>query len=63
MARSTDQEGQIAALLAHRYGDGSLYLPDSTCKDLLPLAIERGLVSTEGFVTRKGRAYLASLGH
>ncbi len=52
-------ESAIAKLLDHRYGDGIVYAPRHTSRDLLQAAIAGGFVSEEGFVTRKGRALLA----
>jgi len=56
-------EQQVAGLLANRYGDGTLYLVNAGERGLLDIAIQRGFVSEEGFVTRKGRALLARTGH
>ncbi len=58
-----DLERRVAGLLANRYGDGTLYLSQADAKGLLDLAIQRGFVSDEGFVTRQGRAFLARTGH
>lgn len=58
-----DWEIRLAGLLANRYGDGTLYLARNGERSLLDLAIQRGFVSEEGFVTRKGRALLARTGH
>ncbi|MGE0373578.1 MAG: hypothetical protein AB7N24_23735 [Dehalococcoidia bacterium] len=64
-AQGTNQEleRQLAGLLANRFGDGTLYLARAGHRGLLDIAIRRGLVSEEGFVTRKGRALLARSGH
>lgn len=56
-------EGRLAGLLAHRYGDGTVYLPRAGIDGLFDIAVRSGLVSDEGFVTRKGRALLARHGH
>jgi hypothetical protein len=56
-------ESRLAGLLANRYGDGTVYLPREGTEGLLDLALRTGLVSEEGFVTRKGRAFLARFGH
>jgi len=58
-----DLELQVAGLLANRYGDGTLYFARNGERGLLDIAIQRGFVSEEGFVTRKGRALLARMGH
>ncbi|MFT4560783.1 MAG: hypothetical protein ACI9BW_000518 [Gammaproteobacteria bacterium] len=60
MGTSSEQYGQpIKKLLAHRYGDGSIYLPKSANTGLLRVAVKKGLVSEDGYLTRKGRNYLA----
>ena len=56
-------EDRLAGLLAHRYGDGTVYLPRTGTEGLFDIAVRAGLVSEEGFVTRKGRALLARHGH
>ncbi|MGH8581211.1 MAG: hypothetical protein ACREWG_00135 [Gammaproteobacteria bacterium] len=48
-------EPSIAGLLACHYGDGSVYLPAGTPEWLWRRCIEQGYVSTEGFLTRRGR--------
>ena len=55
-----DRERAIADLLAHRYGDGGIYLPRQARQPgALRDAIDGGFVSVDGFVTRKGRQLLA----
>ena len=50
----------IARLLAHRYGDGVVYIPrERGNRGLLEHAVADGFVSADGFVTRKGRNLLA----
>jgi hypothetical protein len=46
-------------LLASRYGDGLIYLPKSMNSCVLRDAVNLGLVSEDGFLTSKGRNYLA----
>ena len=46
-------------LLTNRYGDGLIYLPKSMNSDVLEDAVSLGFVSEDGFLTRKGRHYLA----
>jgi hypothetical protein len=60
MRTNSEHYGQpIVKLLAHRYGDGSIYLPKSANRGLLRDAVNKGLVSEDGYLTRKGRTYLA----
>ncbi|CAN5634995.1 hypothetical protein BH18PSE1_BH18PSE1_12410 [soil metagenome] len=51
--------GQIAKLLAHRYGDGTVYLPSGWPRLWLTASQAGGYVSSDGYVTRKGRELLA----
>jgi hypothetical protein len=61
MRASIDHSRQpLERLLAHRYGDGRIYLPKSMNSGVLRDAMRRGLVSEEGFLTRKGRDFLAA---
>jgi hypothetical protein len=53
------QESQIAAMLECRYGDGMVYLPRGTPRNILHAAMEHGFVDADGYLTRKGRALLA----
>jgi hypothetical protein len=48
----------IARLLAKRYGDGTVYLPSGGAMDLYHTCMALGFVSTEGFITSKGRRLL-----
>lgn len=50
----------IEKLLAHRYGDGLIYLPRTMNSGVLRDAVRQGFVSEEGFLTRKGRTFLAA---
>lgn len=52
-------EVECAKVVARRYGDGTVYLPAGTPRALFYICIQRGLISDEGFVTRKGRELLA----
>jgi hypothetical protein len=49
----------MARLLNSRYGDGALYAPHPRSGDTQQQAVAAGFVSEEGFVTRKGRAFVA----
>jgi len=53
-------EPQLAEILSHHYGDGFVYLVNASLKAWYKLAIEKGYVSDDGYLTRKGRAFLAS---
>jgi len=61
--RQTDDVDQaILMLLAHRYGDGLVYLQSDREQSLFDEAVRLGLVSTEGYVTPRGLSLLASCG-
>ncbi len=49
----------MAKLLSNRYGDGLIYLPKTVHAGVLNDAIKQGFVSEDGYLTRKGRNYLA----
>lgn len=53
-------EPQLAELLSHHYGDGFVYLVSAGLEALYKLAIKEGYVTDDGYLTRKGRALLAS---
>lgn len=57
-----DEEQAIAELLAHRFGDGLVYLRDHADRQLLQRAVRLGLVNSEGYVTPSGLALLARHG-
>ena len=46
-------------LLAHRYGDGLVYLRGSEERDLYRKAKLLGFINSEGYLTPAGRALLA----
>ena len=52
-------EAEIASILAHRYGDGTVYLPRGGPKQLFHASIKLGFISEDGFVTHQGRELLA----
>ena len=56
------RQGAIARLLACRYGDGAVYLPRDRSPALLEDARAAGFVSPDGYLTRKGRQWLAARG-
>ena len=53
---------ELARVLQHRYGDGTVYLPRTGTRPVLRLCIQLGLISDEGFITRKGRELVARCG-
>lgn len=58
----TASERAIARVIAHRYGDGGVYVPtQERYPEALDLAIADGFVSQDGFITRKGRRLLARI--
>lgn len=52
-------DAQLAAVLESRFGDGMVNLPRHRPRHLFDLAVDRGLIDAEGYLTRKGRAFLA----
>jgi hypothetical protein len=60
MQANPDKQGRpLAELLRNRYGDGQIYLPKSMSSGVLRDAVDQGFVSEEGYLTRKGRNFLA----
>ncbi|MGH8654698.1 MAG: hypothetical protein ACREYE_22170 [Gammaproteobacteria bacterium] len=55
---SNPTEVECVKILANRYGDGTIYLPEGTSQALFYACIEQGLISDDGFLTRKGRQLL-----
>ena len=53
---------ELARVLQHRYGDGTVYLQRAGARPVLRFCMQLGLVSDEGFITRKGRELLARCG-
>ena len=58
-----DSSSGIARLLGHRFGDGLIYIRDENERYLFNLAVERGLISPEGYLTPEGRSFLAAHGN
>jgi len=61
---STHVEGfsvpEMTELLAHHFGDGIVYLPAGEEQNsLYSVAVENTLINEEGYLTRKGRIFLA----
>ena len=54
-----DFSSGIARLLGHRYGDGLVYFRDKSERSLFELAVARGLISPEGYLTPEGHSFLA----
>lgn len=60
MQATTNEVGPpMAKLLSNRYGDGLIYLPKTGHAGMLRDAIKQGFVSEDGYLTRKGRNFLA----
>ncbi|MGH8660029.1 MAG: hypothetical protein ACREV4_16595 [Gammaproteobacteria bacterium] len=53
-------EPQLVEILSHHYGDGFVYLLNASLEAWYKVAIAKGYVSDDGYLTRKGRALLAS---
>ena len=53
-------ESLLEKVLSRHYGDGLVYLPKSFDFGVLRDAMKIGLVSDDGYLTRKGRNFLAS---
>jgi len=49
----------MVRLLAHRYGDGLVYLRGQEERELYEKAKQLGLISKEGYLTPAGRAALS----
>ena len=49
----------LIQLLAHRYGDGLVYLREEGERQLFEQAVNMGLVSREGYLTPAGRSLMA----
>ena len=55
-------DSSIARLLRYRFGDGLVYFRGEKERSLFALAVERGLISQEGYLTPEGRSFLATAG-
>lgn len=61
MHRQTEvDETQLVGLLRLHYGDGEVYVPRNGTRSVLLTARQLGLIDVDGFLTRKGRMFLAS---
>ena len=49
----------IIRLLGHRFGDGLVYLRDTSEKQLLMQAVNMGFVNPEGYLTPSGQSLVA----
>ena len=58
----SDTSSGIASLLGHRFGDGLVYFRHVGERKLFNRAVERGLLSREGYLTPEGYSYLATHG-
>jgi len=61
-SQTEDVDQAIVMLLAHRYGDGLVYLRNDSEEQLYNEAVRLGLVSSEGYVTPRGLSLLARHG-
>ena len=52
-------EAAMVRLLAHRYGDGLVYLRGQEERELYEKAKQLGLISREGYLTPAGRVALS----
>ena len=52
-------ENEFARLLSKRYGDGYVYITSDSDLGLIIKAVEKGLVTGQRYITRKGRMLLA----
>lgn len=52
-------ESDIVKILSNRFGDGVVYMSKNMPKRVYHLAVKRGFISQEGYITRKGRVLLA----
>ena len=50
---------ELAQLLSHRFGDGTIYLPAGVPRQVFSLATHLGYISEDGYLTRKGRDLLS----
>jgi len=57
------EEQQMAKLLECHYGDGLVYLPRAGSRQLLSTAKSFGFISAEGYITYRGRIFLARIEH
>ncbi len=55
---SNDADMIMIRLLSQRFGDGLVYLADDADEEILRLAVESGLVSADGHLTRAGHRLL-----
>lgn len=53
-------ERALLQLLAHRFGDGLVYLRDDEERGLFEHAVRMGFISSEGYLTPAGRSLLAA---
>jgi hypothetical protein len=56
---STPSETELVRVLAHRYGDGMVYLLKGTSRAPFVTCQRVGLISDDGYITRAGRELAA----
>lgn len=52
-------ETDIVKILNNRFGDGVVYLSKNMPRRIYSLAVRKGFISEDGYITRKGRTLLA----
>lgn len=57
-AQLEPESSELRALLAHHYGDGSVYVPQGISPRVIQQAKAQGLIDEEGYLTREGRRFL-----
>ncbi len=56
---SAGDDPDLLQLLRHRYGDGLVYIRDAAERRLYRLAVDLGLITSEGYLTPEGWSLLA----
>ncbi len=56
-------EIKIADVLNNRYGDGTVYIPANDEHYDYSLAKNKGFISDEGYITRKGKQLISKYVH
>ena len=58
----SEVDPEIIKLMAHRYGDGLVYLRGQEERDVYEQAKKLGLISREGYLTPVGRSVMVNYG-
>ncbi len=56
-------EIKIANVLKNRYGDGMVYIPENDDHYDYDFAKDKGFISDEGYITRKGKQLVSKYLH